>query len=108
MCFELDGLLHQVTNFNLSKVSYLFFSVTGKYYNKDFDHVYKNILIILKVYSKYLYIIILFFISPIKVLSQVEHFIPKGHCDEPIDYTYYSICYDKVHRQALWVKYELT
>ncbi len=38
--------------------------------------------------------------------AQTEY-LPRGHCPQIIDYTYYSICYDPQHRQASWVKHEL-
>ena len=35
-------------------------------------------------------------------------YLPQGFCPAVVDYTYYSLCYDSEHRQASWVKYELT
>lgn len=37
-----------------------------------------------------------------------QSFLPGGFCPLTLDYTHYSLCYDSDHRQASWVKYELT
>ncbi len=39
--------------------------------------------------------------------QQTQH-LPEGFCPEILDYAYYSLCYDSDHRQARWVKYQLT
>lgn len=47
-----------------------------------------------------------FLIAPLAFARQI--FLPGGFCPQIVDYTHYSLCYSREHRQASWVKYELT
>lgn len=40
--------------------------------------------------------------------SFAEEYLPKGFCPKLISYTYYKVCYDHEHRQALWTAHWLT
>ena len=35
-------------------------------------------------------------------------FLPQGPCSQIIHYSYYSLCYEKEHRQSSWTKHQLT
>ncbi|MCB0379271.1 MAG: DNA/RNA non-specific endonuclease [Bdellovibrionales bacterium] len=35
-------------------------------------------------------------------------YLPKGDCDQKVNYQYYSICYSDYHRQAKWTIHELS
>ena len=56
--------------------------------------------------SRLLILLVLFFVFDAKASSQ--EYWPQEFCPETIDYTYYSLCYDREHRQARWVSHTLT
>ncbi|MEM7645580.1 MAG: DNA/RNA non-specific endonuclease [Pseudomonadota bacterium] len=55
-------------------------------------------------------VLLLVFAQPVWSLSQTpsQEFEPSGLCSEHVEYLAFSICYDREHRQASWVKHKIT